>query len=107
MKRLAVRWAPAAADDFEDIIEYIAADRQDAAARIAQKIGRAVQGLVANPLRGPTVPELAVLGVGGYRQIMVAPYRIIYRVGEQAVFVVAVIDSRRDLKRALMTRLLR
>jgi plasmid stabilization system protein ParE len=107
VKRLPVRWAPAAAGDFEEIVDYIAADRQDAAVRMAHRIGKTVEGLRANPLRGPSVPELAELGVTGYRQVVVGPYRVIYRVSEFAVFVVAVVDSRRDLKQALFGRLLR
>jgi plasmid stabilization system protein ParE len=58
------------------------------------------------PLRGRTVPELRDHGVLNYREIIVSPWRIIYRVQDSAVIVLAVIDGRRSLEDVLLYRLL-
>ncbi len=93
--------------DLEEIVEFIRADRPAAATGVARQIDTAVRSLGRNPLRGPVVPELLDLGVTSYRQIIASPYRVIYRVGENAVYVLAVLDSRRDLQAVLLQRLLR
>jgi plasmid stabilization system protein ParE len=47
-----VRWTTDAADDLERICDYIAADRPEAARRIAVDITLAIGGLSAFPNRG-------------------------------------------------------
>ena len=42
-----------------------------------------------------------------YRELIVRPWRIIYRVSTKRVLVLAVLDGRRDLEGLLLSRLLR
>ena len=51
-------------------------------------------------------PELQTIGMRDYRQIVSAPYRIIYRPIETTVFVVVIADGRRDMATLLERRLL-
>ena len=51
--------------------------------------------------------ELASLDVVNYRELLVLPYRIVYRIEKPKVFVLAVLDGRRDLRQLLSERLLR
>lgn len=68
--------------------------------------GRA-ESLDATPMRGTVVPELGHFGVRSWRELVVKPYRIIFRVAEAEVFVLAVFDGRRDLEDVLLERLVR
>jgi hypothetical protein len=53
------------------------------------------------------VPELAAIGVRGYREIICAPWRIVYRIAGLKVYVLAVLDSRPNVEDLLLDRLLR
>jgi toxin ParE1/3/4 len=66
-----------------------------------------MQSLADHPARGSDPPELASLGIKAYRQLVVSPYRVIYRVDDserRAIYVVA--DDRRDFQALLTRRLL-
>ncbi len=57
--------------------------------------------------RGRIPPELRAIGVHLYREILVKPYRIVYRPGSRTVHVYAVLDGRRDISETLERRLVR
>ena len=59
------------------------------------------------PLRGRTVPELRSVGVQTYRELVEGPWRIVYRYDARHVYVIAVLDARRDLSSLLLERLVR
>ncbi len=59
------------------------------------------------PYRGHIVPELADIGISGYREIHFEYYRIIYSVRGTHVIVNAILDGRRDLEAILLMRLSR
>jgi toxin ParE1/3/4 len=59
------------------------------------------------PQRGRIVPELKILGVDIYRESIIGPWRIVYRILDLDVLVVAVIDGRRNLEDILLNRLIR
>ena len=62
--------------------------------------------LATSPTRGNYPKELVALGVHDYREVHFKPYRIIYRVAGQKVFVYCVHDGRRDMQTLLQRRLL-
>jgi len=53
------------------------------------------------------VPELLHTGISQYRELISAPWRIVYKVASNQVFIIAVLDSRRDLQTVLLGRLAR
>jgi len=57
------------------------------------------------PERGRLLPELVGTGITQYRELLVAPWRIIYRMEQQQVFVTAILDGWRDLQSLLLQRL--
>jgi toxin ParE1/3/4 len=57
--------------------------------------------------RGGIPRELADLGVQDYRQLLLPPYRIIYRVIDDTVYIMLIADGRRDMQSLLEQRLLR
>jgi len=103
-----VLWADVARDDLDDIANYIAEeDSVDAALDVVCRLDRRAEKLVSLPKRGVVVPELLDIGVLQYRQLTERPWRILYRILGESVYVVAVVDSRRDMLAFLMQRLLR
>ena len=102
-----VQWAEAAVRDLEELISYIAADSPLNAEGILDKLEKRAQTLESTPVRGRVVPELAHFGIRNWRELIVKPYRIIYRIDEDTVNVLAVLDGRRDLQDLLLERLIR
>jgi len=58
------------------------------------------------PWRGSIPKELDALGIAEYRQILLIPYRLIYRVIGATVFIMVIADGRRDMQALLEFRLL-
>lgn len=102
-----VRWAEQAVRDLESVIAYVAHDAPLNARKILERIREAAAALRELPDRGRVVPELARFGVVGFRELIVNPYRLVYRIDSNAVFVLAVFDGRRDIQDVLFDRLLR
>ncbi len=71
---------------------------------IADRIERVVHSLEALPDRGRVVPELERRGIAAYREIIAKPYRIVYRVVGPEVWILAIVDGRRDLDELLYER---
>lgn len=93
--------------DMEDIIAYIAGhDLPEMADYVLNKIEQAVASLSENPNRGAYPQELLGLGIKEYREVFFKPYRIIYRVLDQGVYIMLVADGRRDMQSLLQRRLL-
>jgi toxin ParE1/3/4 len=46
------------------------------------------------------------LGIREYREVFFKPYRIIYRVMDKNVYVLLIVDGRRDMQSLLQRRLL-
>ena len=93
--------------DLEEICDYI--DRRDSPARgdyVLERIERAFQGLSEHPQRGSHPRELLDIGIREYREVFFKPYRIIYRVVENTVYVLVIADGRRDMQTLLQRRLL-
>jgi toxin ParE1/3/4 len=102
-----VLWARAAENDLQGIIEYIAADSVEEALRVLETLYHKAAALSSLPERGRLVPELREQGIGFFREIVVPPWRILYRIADRRVYVLAVFDSRRNLEDILLDRLVR
>ena len=105
--RLRVQWTENALTDLLEIIRFIARDSPQNAWKVHKRIRARAMTLTSLPDRGHVVPELAELAVVGYRELSIPPYRIVYRIEKKSVFVLAVLDGRRDIRRILSERLLR
>lgn len=105
-KTYEVIWADVAHTDLKDIIAYIAADSPANALKILQKIKQTVSNLYALPERGRPVPELQDQGILIYRELIVPPWRIIYRIAEMKVYILSVLDARRNVEDILLKRLI-
>lgn len=102
-----VVWTNTAKCDLQEITNYIAQDSIDNAFSVLEKLRRKASELNEHPQRGRLLPELLDTGVSHYREIISKPWRIIYRIEQQTVLVIAVLDSRRNLQTILLNRLSR
>lgn len=84
----------------------VAMDSPTASLQLLSRLRRKASGLETFTDRGRIVPELAGIGIRRYRELVVAPHRLLYRHEDRRVLVVAVLDGRRDLEETLMRRLL-
>lgn len=99
--------ADAEADLFE-IFRYIAsADSFAKAERIINKLQELCIALEEFPERGHVPPELEFVGVLDYREVHYKPYRAIYQIVGDQVYVHCILDGRRDLQSLLQERVLR
>jgi toxin ParE1/3/4 len=93
--------------DLEELCDYIALhDAAGKAERVLAKIEKTFASLSESPERGAYPKELLVLGIREYREIFFKPYRIIYRVQKNNVYVLLIVDGRRDMQTLLQSRLL-
>lgn len=97
-----------AAGDLEDLYEYLFGHNgPEQADHVLERIEAALESLTANPNRGTWPSELLELGIREYREVFFKPYRIIYRVIDKSVYVVLIVDGRRDMQSLLQRRLVR
>ena len=102
-----VVWTKAAETDLECIVEFIADDSIDAALMVFARIRERAATLDNFPTKGRVVPELHLHGITQYCELIVAPWRILYRIDGNRVNVTSVIDNRRNLEDLLLERLSR
>jgi toxin ParE1/3/4 len=93
--------------DLEELHRYVEAS--DSPSRADALLGQLLEQaalLGELPERGHVPKELEGLGIRDYRQVLVGPYRVIYRVLEARVYIYLIVDGRRDLRSLLERRLL-
>jgi toxin ParE1/3/4 len=100
-------WARPALGDFRDVVDWLRLDSPSAALRFVDRVDEAVKRLASQPRLGRVVPELERHNIGGYRELVIAPWRLFYRIDREQVYVLAVIDGRRNVEDILLRRLLR
>ncbi|MBU3946610.1 MAG: type II toxin-antitoxin system RelE/ParE family toxin [Proteobacteria bacterium] len=101
-----VFWTSVAENDLKNIIEYISADSPQNALKIFEKIRQTASNLYYLSERGRVVPELKDQGISQYRELIVQPWRLIYRTAEREIYVLSVIDSRQNVEDVLLNRLI-
>jgi toxin ParE1/3/4 len=107
MADFGVRLTRGAEIDLEALHNFMKDNRSaEQADALLDRLLAAIETLETFPLRGSVPKELDVLGIREFRQILVEPYRLIYRVGGKTVFVMVIADGRRDMQTLLERRLL-
>jgi len=100
-----ITWTRTAVRDLDEILEYIAAERGvDQALRLYETLRHNIASLVAMPRRCRQVPELHDIGLLEYREIIERPYRLVFRIADQEIVILAILDSRRNLEELLIQR---
>ena len=91
-----VVWTDPGWDDLEAAAEYIARDSEFYAAAFVQEAREAAGTLADFAERGQTVPEFDDESI---RELLVKPYRLVYKLTDEHVFIVAFIHGSRRLWR--------
>ncbi len=104
-KSFEVIWTNTAENDLLGIIEYIVQDSIRNALKVLEKIKEQVSELYFSPKRCRIVPELANHGIDQYRDMVIPPWRVIYRISESTVYILSVLDSRQNIEDILLKRL--
>jgi len=103
-----VTWTKSLEKDLNQIIEYMLSKEEfNTAKKIYEKIKNRIYLLDKIPEQGRLVPELQLLKIKKYREIIINPWRVIYTINKNKVFILLVIDGRRNLEDILLDRLLR
>jgi plasmid stabilization system protein ParE len=106
-KSYQVQWSKTAETDLIGIIKYIQQGSPQAATKVFADIKAKTADLVLFPERECVVPELQAQGIGHYRELIIAPWRIIFRCSEDVVYVLSMLDARRNVEDILLDRLIR
>jgi addiction module RelE/StbE family toxin len=106
-KTYKVIWTSNAKEDLLDIVSYIKRDSLSAAKKVYEQIKSKAQSSNFLPLRGRVVPELQKEGITIYRELIAKPYRIIYKIENDTVYIMAIFDSRQNLEELLLQKLLK
>ena len=94
-------WTEPALLDLDEVAEYIALDEPLAAGNYVQKVFDRVERLAIYPNSGKRPKELPRTP---YREIVVPPCRIFYRVENETAYILYVMRSERLLHRFLLER---
>lgn len=90
-------WSDLALEDLESLRAYVSEDSPSNARQLMARIKASLKGLEDFPRRGRTLPEAP--NFPHVRELIVEGYRIVYRVDEHLLAVLAVIHSSRDISR--------
>jgi addiction module RelE/StbE family toxin len=96
-------WLPQAAEDLQEISDYIGQHSPAYADGMIERILDAVERLEQFPLMGHRVLDVRVKGIE-LRELAAPPYRIVYRVHDEHVVVLAIIHGARILRKAMRGR---
>ena len=88
-------WTEPALSDLDDVAEYIALSNLPAAKALVGRVFDAVDRLSLFPESGRVPSELEGFN---YREVIVNPCRVLYKVEESSVYILHVMRQERDLR---------
>lgn len=91
-----VIWTEPAWEDLATAADYIARDSETYAATFVQEVKDAAASLIQFAERGHVVPEF---GEEAIRELLVRPYRLVYRIVDDQVLVLALVHGARRIWR--------
>ena len=90
-----IKWSPEATEDLESIAEYIARDSEFYARSVVSKLLAVSRKIPDQPLLGRIVPELSKKEI---RERFVYSYRLVYKIQNSSIIIVAIIHGKRLLE---------
>ena len=108
MRKYKVLIDPETKQDLKEIFIYVATnDSITAADKLLESLEKTCSGLEEFPERGHVPPEIKLTGIKRYLEVHYKPYRIIYEIDNNQVYIHSVLDGRRNIQEILSERLLR
>lgn len=93
-------WTEPALHDLEEIAEYIAFDDISAAKRLVSKVFAVMKKLENSPNSRRRPPELKRTQ---YREKIIGPCRIFYRIEKKSIFVLYIMRGERELRNYILS----
>lgn len=93
-------WTEPALDNLNDIAEYVSVSNLQAAKQLVENVFSQVQRLENFPESGKVPEEISTLN---YREVVVNPCRVFYKVEQNSVYILHVLRQERDLRRFLVS----
>lgn len=108
MKKFKVLFDTLARIDLLEIFQYVQInDSNEAATQLISKIEKTCLSLEKIPARGHVPKELRDTGIRRYLEIHFKPYRIVYEIKKNIIYIHSVIDGRRNIQDILNERIFR
>ncbi|MFZ1290408.1 MAG: type II toxin-antitoxin system RelE/ParE family toxin [Melioribacteraceae bacterium] len=108
MRKFKVLIDPQAKQDLKEIFIYVATnDSILSANKLLDSLENTCFKLEEYPERGHIPQELRLTGIKRYLEIHFKPYRIIYEIENNLIYIHCVLDGRRNIQEILSVRLLR
>lgn len=107
MEQTNLIWTETSIKDLEEIIEYISDDSINIAIEKYETIIEATNDLINYPKKGRIIPELEMQNITKYRELIMKPWKIMYKQEQNIVYIMAIIDGRRNIEDILMKRNIR
>jgi toxin ParE1/3/4 len=92
-------WAEPALSDLDEIAEYIALENPEAARKLVRQVFSVAERLARHPKSGKVPQELKG---SRYREIVVGPCRVFYRLVKGKVLILYIMRSERELRSFLL-----
>ncbi len=86
---MTVRWTETASDDLESVYDYIAGDNASKAHTLLERIDSAIEALIRHPEMGRVGRR------AGTRELILAPYIVIYRIADPVVEILNIFHGSR------------
>ena len=108
MRKYKVLIDPHAKQDLKEIFIYVAVnDSISSANKLLDSLENTCYKLEKFPERGHIPEELRLTGIKRYLEILYKPYRIIYEIENNQIYIHSVLDGGRNIQEILNERLLR
>lgn len=94
-----IKWTEPALNDLNEIAEYIALDKPAAAKKLVSSVLKSVKRLKEFPESGKRPSELPKTN---YREVIVGPCRVFYRIEGKKVYILYVMRGERELRQFIL-----
>ena len=96
-----VIWTQSAKNDLKTVFDFIARDSRSYAEKMLFLLLGKANSLDEQPFMGRKVPEIKAPRT---REIQVHPYRVIYEVQDESIYILAIIHTRRSFQQTWKNR---
>jgi toxin ParE1/3/4 len=93
-------WTEPALNELDEIAEYITIDNFQAAQRLVHSVFKRVEQLKDHPKSGRKASELPRNSI--YREVIVGPCRVFYRIEGSKIIIIYVMRSERVLRKFIL-----
>ena len=92
-------WSEPALNDLDEIAEYIALDKPNAAKKLVANVFTKVERLENFPKSGRKLPEL---NESRYRKVVFPPCRVFYRIEDETIYIIYVLRNDKRLRKYIL-----